>query len=549
MKVTSLALNYVSRGSSILRPIPVASGHLLRVDLRYYAPQDKDLADWINIWEEFAFDPTFALLMTKDQVNFAIKAAELFPNQETVEKRIESRIVEHKGGRYVYPDDSGRVHEFLQAGTYTVDLEFNVRTTFATGKGKRNSLSDLSVIRFNATHLDASKLVQLQQELVTAAPVVEYRYFLTRALSTIQDKGVFKQVYGGLYYQLRGLKKAKDVLGKNTKATDLDLFFENLFIGNIKAGLTQEKLFEKARSDQRTVAFRSDITGKPREITSFHTPAQTVGGSWGAITGDTADGNIDFGDRAFSNLLNPRRDAREAIFPTATGMNIFAIFNGNGDLVEEVPASQDGQAIASDSTIPSPYTKRLQPAIGCIRCHGPFDGWQPLPADLLKLTAGKLDIFGDLSLGRKAFSADAIDRLTALTADDITINIQRARDDVARVTLKATGPWKESATQADIAKIAAQAIADAYHDYNYTLVDAKKALQELGVDVVPEKAVEVYNELMAIEMVMGDGSFYLENPAITAIGRGISVLRSDFALAYHEMEVRLHKNLKRLEKK
>src|SRR5262249_53356829 len=156
---------------------------------------------------------------------------------------------------------------------------------------------------------------KLQAECHSAAPVVEGHYFMTRALSTIQDKGVFKTVFGGLYYRLRGIKKST-VKG----ASDLDLFFQELGIGNIKAGLTQEKLFNDLRSDQRIAMFRSDITGKPREVSGFHTPADREGASWGAITGDIKDGDVDIGDRSFANLLTPRRQAREAIFPTRTGL-------------------------------------------------------------------------------------------------------------------------------------------------------------------------------------------------------------------------------------
>lgn len=544
MKVLSLALNYISRGSVIQRPYPLANGHLLRIDLRQYAPSDKDLAEWIKIWEDFAFDPTFSTLITKDQSDFAVKAAELFPSQEIIVTpestriRKENRTIVHNGGRYVYPDDSGRVHEQLVAGTYTVDLEFDDKIPAVTRReGKAGANAD--VLRFNGQHLEQEALLQLQGMLVTAAPVIESRYFLTRVLTTIQDKGVFKEVWGGRYYQLRGIKKST-IKG----ASDLDVFFESLGIGNIKAGLKQETFFNSLRSDQRMAIFRSDITGKSREVSSFHTPADREGGSWGAITGDVKDADVDIGDRAFANLLSPRREAREAIFPTRTGLNIFALFNGDGALQDEVPPD-----IAVDATIPAPYTRRLQPAIGCLRCHYAegSDGWKSLTNDVTKLMTGRLDIFGDLNAGKHTFTSETIDRLAGLYAGDFSKNLRRARDDVAEVTLKATGPFKESDTQADIAKIAGVKMSEMYAEYNYTLVNAKTALADMGLDVSEEKSLEVFNQLMAVDVPVN--GIFVEDVRIAAIGRGIAVDQHDWALVYSKAAERMQRNLKKLNDK
>ncbi len=520
MKVASLTLNYVSRGSVIVLPAPLANGHLLRMDVRWYAPQEKDLKEWLAIWESFSFDPTFNLLVTKDSLEFGERLAEVVTPAYT--KTIE---VTHGGGPYVYPDDSGRRHDSLPAGRYTVDLEF--------GPKKTKAAATVDVLRFNAPYLPAA-MVQLQEMTHSLAPIVESRYFLTRALSTIRDKGVFREVFGGLYYDLRGIKKST-VKG----ATDLDVFFESLGIGNIKAGITQERLFDSLRSDQRLAVFRSDITGKPREVSSFHTPADREGGSFGAITGDIKDADVDVGDRSFANLLAPRRAAREAIFPTRNGLSIFALFNGAGELQDEVPPD-----IAIDSTIPSPYTRRLQPAIGCLRCHGTdgSDGWKPLVNDVKRLTAGRLDIFGDLSRGRRVLDSDTIDRLAGLYAGDFGKALRRARDDVAEVTLRATGPWRESETQADVARLAAQALADQYHDFNYTLIDARAALRDAGLDVNKAKAVDVFKRLMQMSMPDPSG-VYLEKPTIAFIAQGGAVLRADFALVFPEVMGRVQNNL------
>lgn len=513
-RIASLALNYVSRGSVIISfdllengkpgivpPALIANGHLLRVDLRNYAPRDTDQREWMRIWEGFGFDPMFNLLITKDSVNFAEKLAALTPAPVP--------------GKPVKPVLGRRA---------------------------------LDVFRVNAPHLPNS-IVDLQAQTHTCAPIVELGYFLTRALSTIRVKiggiadgtTVYENVWGGEYYRLRGIKKAKDVLGKDTKATDLDLFFENLGIGNIKAGLTQEKLFDKLNSDQRTIAFVSNVTGQPREITSFHTPAQRVGGSWGAITGDGRNQDVDIGDRAFANVLKPRRVAREGIFPGANGLNIFILVNGEGALQDEVP-----HEVADDRTIPAPHNQRLE-IHGCLRCHyiDGSDGWKPLPRDHRRMIAGNLDIFGDLSAGRKAVDFGTVDRLAGLVSDEFDVNLRQARDDVARNTLRACGSFNKAETQAGIARVAGQKMADLHADYNYVLVDARRMLRTLGADVVPSKAVEIFKQLMDLPTPDANG-VYLEKPTIVGLATGGSLLRVDVSLVQAEMQSRFDVNIKKV---
>lgn len=540
---TSLAFNYVSRGEDIYKPIPASNGHLAKVDIRWYAPTNEDQNDWLKIWEEFVFDPSFSFFLTEQNADFQRKLEDLLPFEEVIVKsevripaRTETKTIYHKGGPYTYPDDSGFVTKPMPAGSYTVELKFREKVIPAVKKRERKKAQAVDVLRFNAPHLDQNTLLQLQATTQSAAPVVESGYFISRALTTIQDEKVFKKIFGGLYYQLRGIKRAKDVLGKDTKATDLDLFFEQLGIGNIKAGLGQEQLFNQLRSDQRMVMARSNITGKPREISSFQTPAARTVGSWGAITGDLADGNIDIGDRPFANLLTPRRDAREAIWPTRTGFNIFAIFNGQGDLVDEVPSTGDGKAIASDDTVPSPYVKRLQPAIGCIRCHQTegSDGWKPITNNIQQLADLEgFDIFGDLSKRRGALDHQTIARLQGLYKGDFTDHLRRARDDNAKVTLRATGPWPDgSPDHTDICKVASRSLTDAFSDYNYKMVDAHTALLEMGLDVPADQAVTMFKSLTAIDPGPVPAAVYLEDTRLALVKAGIPVLRSDWALVY-----------------
>jgi hypothetical protein len=529
LKSASLTLNYVSRGSAIYRPYPVplrnlppgggAGYHLLRVDLRLYAPRAGDLRDWLRVWEELAFDPLFGLLLTRDALDFADQA--LLDSVPPVTVKVKRQVQERnaKGELLWWSGDRTRPVLIEQVVEEVVPL--------------RERLQD-QVIRLNSPAVDPEALLLLQGLTGSSAPVVDHRYFKVRALTAVKDKKVFAQVFGGLYYDLKGIKKAKDALGRDTKATDLDLYFENLGIGNIQAGVGADALFDRLRSDQRLALFRSQVTGKPREVSAFHVLGDKEGGSWGAITGDIKDGDIDIGDRAFANLLTPRRQAREAIFPGANGFPVFALFDGAGALQVEVPPD-----VAVDSTIPAPHTRRLQPAVGCIRCHGGdgSDGWKPLTNDVKALTK-EVDLFGDLSKKNRAEDFDTVDRLAGLYAGNFDKALRRARDDLAEVTLRATGPWGDG-DQTDVAKTGATRLGDEFAAYVYDLVDAPAALADLGLKVDGKRAVPALKAcLPPATAARGGGwfpravTFVPEDPRLAALKAGLGVSRADWGLAY-----------------
>lgn len=557
VRTCSLTMNYLSRASTIIRPMPLFDSHLVRIDLRLYAPRQEDLAEWLTLWEELSFDPMFALLITKDTINFSGLRPEQLPKRKvkkTVIKKVkipgkireEKRVIDHPGGDLVYPDGRGTV-ENVKPGKYVMDLRFD------EGGSERDVAEQVEVevvglgegvdvVRLDGGHIDPAAFQQLQTLTGSLAPIVDHNYFKARALSTIRDKGVFTTIWGGLYYEFRGIKKSKDVKGKE-KVTDLDVFFEGLGIGNIKGGETAEQLFDRLRSDQRLAVFRSNVTGKPRDVSMFHTPAEREGSSWGAITGDVKDQSVDIGDRAYANLLNPRRDAREAIFPTANGFPIFALFNGQGVRQDEVPPD-----IANDDTIPPPYTRRLQPGIGCIRCHGPHDGWQPLQNDVAEMMKNRrFDIFDDLS-SKSRFNTDIIDRLAGLYSGSFAKNLRRARDDFAEASLKATGPWPDGDLQVDLAKKASARLSSEYAEYNYELVDAQKACRELGHDLGKEEAVAFLKASLPPDPRSRIGDVFPEDPRLIALESGISILRTDWSLFRPFAAERLQRNLANVRK-
>jgi hypothetical protein len=543
IRASSLTLNYISRATIPIRPMPVAGGRLLRIDLRHYAPREKDLEEWITHWEEFQFDPHFSLLITKDIVDFVKIDKKDLPKHKVTRtvpgkiiKREETRIIDHPGGDFHYPDDSGRILKNVEAGRYKCYLEFHIREKDMTEEVLVSK--NVDVIRLNGKHILSNAYLELQQNTGSLAPVVHHLYFMSRVLATIKDKGPYRTILGGLYYEFRGIKKAKDVKGKE-KATDEDLFFEELGVGNIAQGITAKKVFDKLRSDQRAAVFRSNVTGKPRRVDMFHTLAGRETTGWGSITHDLKDEDIDIGTHPIMNLIDFKDAAREAIFESQNGLHIFALFDANGGLQDEAPI-----AVVADRTIPAPHSPKLQAAISCIRCHGISgdDGWKPVNNDVKILLNKQLDVFRDTTRKNELIT-DTVDRLVGLYGGNFSKNLTRARDDYAESILKVTGPWSSSLDQTDVVKISSQRIANSWAEYNYNTVDAHQALKELGVLVPKDKAADVINRLLIPDKDDIIDGIIPEDPRIGALKRGLSINRTDWSLVYSFAAARSQKTL------
>ena len=552
VRLTSWGLNQNSRAPYVRKPDVVAGGHLIRVNLEWYAPEKQELLEWIALWELLAFDPMFSLLVTRDTLDLAGVKEEDLPKgkrkkevfrkvSEPQPPRKEKKTFTHAGGPYEAPDDSGRKWPELKAGTFEIELEFKTppkeRTVIDLVEENVDLLAnkEIDAARFNhrQAQADEQTTLELQKLLSTQAPVVDRRYFLHRSLTTIKDKKVYASVFGGMYYELRGVKKAKDVLGNDTKATDLDLFFETLGIGNIKGGVTADVLFSRLKSDMRLAIQKSKVTFKPREVSMWNTPAAKENSALGAITGDVKDGDIDVGDDPFANLLTPRRAAREGIFPTANGTLLYVLFDGDGAIQDEVPFD-----VAKDSTIPD-STQRLQPARGCMICHftSGNDGWQPLVNDVKRLLnpAGRLDIFDDLGEKDRSKRNTTLSRLVGLYQGSFDKALRRNRDDVAEMIITVGGPWTGGKDEVNAAKHAAVALQRDMDGYWYSSVDARQALLEEGWSVPAERAIEVFNLLHPPDPLAADGKIDREDPTIASLKAGMPVSRGKMALSYSFM--------------
>src|SRR6516162_4279763 len=419
IRAVSLAVNMVSQATVIVRPNPFGNSLcLMRVDLRNYYPRAGALEDALKTWEEFQFDPRFSLLITKGQLDLLKQIKFAGPQWVTTRRRV-------------------RVDNGWRMERKTEKREVNLK-----------ELEDADVIRIPGRHLAAAVYNRLVGMTGSQAPVISDQYFLYRSLSQIQDKGAFTILYGGLYYRLVALKKST-VDG----ASDEDVLFERLGIGNVKEGINAAKIFDNLRSDCRVGMFRSDVTGKPRRIDLLRSLSGAISGSTGLLifTHDLQDQDRDTDRHALANLLTDGIDrARELIFEMPNSLHGYAAIKAqDGSFQDEVPFD-----VALDTTIPNPHTKRLQPAISCIRCHEAdgSDGWKPLTNDVVRMTSGKrgADIFGDVSQANVTVT-DTLDRLAGLYKADPERALKRGRDDYALAVHRAAGidPTSER-SQADI---------------------------------------------------------------------------------------------------
>ena len=481
----NIALNASSRGAVIHPLMPIANGQLIRVDLTYLA-DDKNLAEYAAVWEELRFDPQFNLLLTPATLKFAaiygLDPGELPPSKPVL-----------------VPSPPWR--------DPNTGITYNQRWE-----------TPPVLVRKVGQHLDPLIVQAMIDATGSAAPVVRYEYHTARAIRQVQRKGIYKTIFGGLYYRFLGIKKAKG------PGADEDEFFRDfLGIGDGGKG-SAAKVYEKLASDSRVGTFKSNVTHKPRQIEILNTAVGRGVLSIAGVTHDIDDEDIDIDVHPMMNL-SPGAftdKAREVIFLLRNGMIGGVLFNGQGSLVDSVP-----ETVAKDSTDP---TGILQPVRGCMACHGKHNGWQPVVNDVLALTTldGGLDIFNDVVRLRGLYKGDPERK-----------QLPRARDDQAEQLLECLKEpsglahwWGPRENLARAAEIGFGQVTDHDTDWWHGGVDAARAGQEMGLqgDLT----------IKSLYPPAKRGDIYPEDPRLKWILLGHKASRFDFELGYsfYQMRVR-----------
>ncbi len=175
MQCLSLACNYISRATVIVRPMPLGKDRLmlLRIDLRHYWPKERDLEEVLKAWEEFRFDPRFNLLLTRDTLKFAIGVDLPTGKKSTTKKKREF------ADKQSYKDaKTGAYLGYWDEQTKTYHKNPWVEEVCQEQGGLFDSGDD--VVRVVAPHLDPLLVAALVEQTRSQAPVVNSGYFLTR---------------------------------------------------------------------------------------------------------------------------------------------------------------------------------------------------------------------------------------------------------------------------------------------------------------------------------------------------------------------------------
>lgn len=524
-------LQYINRSPinhAGTRPAPLAGFTVARFDLRNLARDLNDIKSILPLWEELQFDPDFSTFLTHDNIQFLLEA-----NKDTPLPLAWRRVKEWVKVPCEPYKQGNKTYDYYEDERWTIK-----KVVLADAK-------DVDVVRFAGQHLDSMMHAGLCQLLSTNAPIVRDGYFISRVLSSVQEDGVFRSLFGGLYYEFAGIEEAP----KNSKFTDEDLLYERLGIGNTAQGVTAAKIFANLRSDRRLGMFRSHVTGKPRQVEWFPQLGKLAGVVF--TTHDLRKQDIDIATHPMANLLNFKDAARETIFTKSNGFHGFALFNGQGKLQRAAP-----QNVVSDWRIAEPPFSdgdtSLQGAISCIRCHGSQGGIRDMANEVQQLYK-KLRIFGDVSK-RNDLIPDTLRRIEGLyrgDPDDEGLLVD-TRNAYARAILRATGPWKEGLVEAqtNITQLLAKQIAEIYDDYNYKQIDAQRACAELGFNVGGADALEVFTQLMQPPpQPAGPFGVIPEDPRIGGILAGLKISRTDWAFAYSFAASRAQFNWSRMQEK
>lgn len=485
----SFAVNSViSRVPIIVTPDILFDGQLLRLDLRKYCPDERDLIDVIKTYDKLSADPYFHLV----QSNYAVPSSA---------KRLANASDPVGSKRFIFNGNS-----FFMQGDQVFIFK---NAQWERYQGSEFIEGSAYVYGSHVGLEQSSILLGLSR---SSAVVTRYDYFLSRILTTLD---------GGLYYDLAGIER--NPKGKSSQ----DALLESLG--------SSESRVQTLKSDQRAALFKSRVTGRPRRIDIFQGEGVAVSNGSGLITltHDSKEGDILAIQDPIRNLLEFEDAARELIAEKSNGLHIFALFNSKGELQDSAPDN-----VVKDHTIPAPHTARLQSAISCIRCHGPLEGYQPFDNEVQKMLSGLFDIYDDSS--SKENVPETLTRLAGLYSGDLNKVLRRGRDDYSDASIRATyGNF-------NVPQIS-EIISEIFENYNYKEVDAFIACQELGIDAPPEEAVNYLIEVVKPKQILSTG-VVPEDPIIAALKTGLRVNRFQWELVYADAAIRSEDFIRELQK-
>lgn len=383
---------------------------------------------------------------------------------------------------------------YLHVTTEVIIEQKPVSRSRTTRRTKVQTKAPVSrIVPILSPHIDSDAAGVLSRETNAQAPVYRGDWLIRTILTTVD---------GGRYYDCIGITGIEGGIGS--------------FLNGIGVSETSNS---NLQGDKRVYMIRSNVTGKKRRVDRLQ---GILGGCW--LTRDISSGSSDVASQADYNLLDFAWDASEIIAARRDGLHYFLLADGKGGLQTSVPDD-----IAIDHTVPvgpgNSGTARLQPAISCIRCHGPEDGLISTRNDLDMILRGR-----DLVEG-SGLTSD-LERVAGLYADTQGFNrlLQRGRDDYFRAVSSAASLRFGMLSSV---KDASRAIADMYASIEFTLVTPYQAVVELGYrlpqNMPPSKFL--IDQLSPRED--------REDVTIVTLQSGNSVARRDWERVYTDVASRL----------
>ena len=321
--ISSLFLNeVVSRSTQIINPYLLSRNgiHLIRVDLRTYAPDPRDLADIAIVWDDL--EPVYFTFKTATvDESFATGSFTSSVDGTTFHAKV--KVLKRNGDQCLI-----RYRE-QQTWTHVKFLKDFVTTSSVAVNG--NQLAHLG-----------PQAVLLPKLTESEVPIIRLDVLVRQGYTSLDT-----DTYEGLYYRFAGID-----------------------------GLTLDELFAKvgvvanATNTTRLPILKSGVTGLERVI-DYHTGNSVrpyAGAGRLAITND-----LTVNQRGVSWLINlddflGAAKAHEVIYERPNGTHAYAIYN-NSQQVDSVP-----DTAADNYKIPPPNNNILSAGLGCLYCHADVPG-------------------------------------------------------------------------------------------------------------------------------------------------------------------------------
>lgn len=316
--ISSLFLNeVVSRSTQIINPYLLSRNgiHLIRVDLRVYAPDPRDLEELAIVWDDL--EPVYFTFKTATvDESFATGSFTSSVDGSTFIAKVQ--VLKRTGDQCLirYKDQQTWTHsKYLK--------DFTTSSSFAVNGSQLAHLGPQAVL-----------LPKLTQSEV---PIIRLDVLIRQGYTSLDT-----DTYEGLYYRFVGID-----------------------------GLTLDELFARvgviARADNTTrlPILKSGVTGLERVI-DYHTGNSVrpyAGAGRLAITND-----LTVNQRGVSWLIDldeflRQAVAHEVIYERQNGTHAYAIYSNNKQL-DSVP-----DTAADNYRIPPPNNNILSAGLGCAYCH------------------------------------------------------------------------------------------------------------------------------------------------------------------------------------